>query len=231
MICQGVHSLAMANKNVVIVGGGDGTVNLLSTTSLRIMCAAQLKSTVTSVVLADRQADGSFEFYAGTAECNIYSVSGPLRNSSDLRVVHVATQLGVEAMSAQAVKDVAEVSEVLLKDTTVDQDIVEVEENVLLQDVPAYVVHRPMEGSRCVGTSWMECSTSRIGGMPEYENDDGKTSWYSRMRSRTAGSRSAVYRASSSASASARDGGLDLTDGGRTEVEMGAMEIEGGSGS
>ncbi|GBG75837.1 hypothetical protein CBR_g21081 [Chara braunii] len=77
----------------------------------------------------------------------------------------------------------------------------------------------------------MECSTSRIGGMPTYENDDGKTSWYSQMRSRTAGSRSAVYRASSSASASARDGGVDSTDGGGTEVEMGAMEIEGGSGS
>ncbi|GBG69700.1 hypothetical protein CBR_g4532 [Chara braunii] len=79
----------------------------------------------------------------------------------------------------------------------------------------------------------MECSTSRIGGMPAYENDDGKTSWYSRMRSRTAGSKSAVYRASSSASASAsaRDVGVDLTDGGGTEVEMGSMEIEGGSGS
>ncbi|GBG85674.1 hypothetical protein CBR_g40406 [Chara braunii] len=77
----------------------------------------------------------------------------------------------------------------------------------------------------------MECSTSRIGGMPAYENDDGKTSWYSQLRSRTAGSKSAVYRASSSASASARDGGVDSTDGGGMEVEMGAMEIEGGSGS
>ncbi|GBG62700.1 hypothetical protein CBR_g31717 [Chara braunii] len=132
--------------------------------------------------------------------------------------------LGVEAMSAQAVKDVAKVPEVLLKGTTVDQDIVEVEENVLLQDVPEDVVHRPLEG-----TSWMECSTSRIDGMPSYENDDGKTLWYSRMRSRTVGSRSTVYRASSSASA--RDGGVDSTDGGGWEREMGVMEIEGGSGS
>ncbi|GBG91029.1 hypothetical protein CBR_g51762 [Chara braunii] len=50
-------------------------------------------------------------------------------------------------MSAQAVKDVVEVSEVLLKGTTVDQDIVEVDENVLLQDVPEDVVHRPLKGS------------------------------------------------------------------------------------
>ncbi|GBG69855.1 hypothetical protein CBR_g4682 [Chara braunii] len=77
----------------------------------------------------------------------------------------------------------------------------------------------------------MECSTSGIGGIPAYENDDGKTSWYSRMRSRTAGSKSFVYRASFSASASALDGGVDSTDGGGTEVEIGAMEIEGGSGS
>ncbi|GBG80024.1 hypothetical protein CBR_g30285 [Chara braunii] len=54
-------------------------------------------------------------------------------------------------MSAQAIKDVAEVSEVLLKGTTIDQDIVEVDENVLLQDVPEDVVHRPLEGSGCVG--------------------------------------------------------------------------------
>ncbi|GBG45209.1 hypothetical protein CBR_g78637 [Chara braunii] len=66
--------------------------------------------------------------------------------------------------------------------------------------------------------------------MPAYENDDGKTSWYSRMRSRTAGSKSAVYRSSSSALALARDGGVDSTDGGGTKVEMVAMEIEGGSG-
>ncbi|GBG59312.1 hypothetical protein CBR_g32325 [Chara braunii] len=58
-------------------------------------------------------------------------------------------KLGVEAMSAQAVKDVAEVSEMLLKGTTVDQDIVEVDENVLLQDVPEDVVHSPLEGSGC----------------------------------------------------------------------------------
>ncbi|GBG86206.1 hypothetical protein CBR_g41110 [Chara braunii] len=55
--------------------------------------------------------------------------------------------LGVEAMFAQAVKDVAEMSEVFLKGTTVDQDIVEVDENVLLQDVPEDVVHRPLKGS------------------------------------------------------------------------------------
>ncbi|GBG78438.1 hypothetical protein CBR_g26467 [Chara braunii] len=55
--------------------------------------------------------------------------------------------LGVEAMSAQAVKGVAEVSEVLLKGTTVDQDIVEVDENVQLQDVPEDVVHTPLKGS------------------------------------------------------------------------------------
>ncbi|GBG71956.1 hypothetical protein CBR_g10893 [Chara braunii] len=54
-------------------------------------------------------------------------------------------------MSAQAVKDVAEVSKVLLKGTTIDQDIVEVDENVPLQDVPKDVVHRPLEGSGCVG--------------------------------------------------------------------------------
>ncbi|GBG77829.1 hypothetical protein CBR_g25759 [Chara braunii] len=54
-------------------------------------------------------------------------------------------------MSAQAIKDVAEVSGVLLKGTTIDQDIVEVDENVLLQDVPEDVVHRPLEGSGCVG--------------------------------------------------------------------------------
>ncbi|GBG73429.1 hypothetical protein CBR_g16145 [Chara braunii] len=34
----------------------------------------------------------------------------------------------------------------------------------------------------------MECSTSSIGGMPTYENDNGRMSWYSRMRTRTAGS-------------------------------------------
>ncbi|GBG86126.1 hypothetical protein CBR_g41029 [Chara braunii] len=60
-------------------------------------------------------------------------------------------QLGVEAMSAQAVKDMAEVSEMLLKGTTVDQDIVEVDENVLLQGVPEDVVHRPLKGSGCIG--------------------------------------------------------------------------------
>ncbi|GBG80746.1 hypothetical protein CBR_g31301 [Chara braunii] len=54
-------------------------------------------------------------------------------------------------MSAQAVKDVAEVSEVLLKGTIVDQDIVEVDENVLHQDVPEDVVHRPLRGSGCIG--------------------------------------------------------------------------------
>ncbi|GBG76442.1 hypothetical protein CBR_g22190 [Chara braunii] len=58
--------------------------------------------------------------------------------------------LGVEVMSAQAVKDVAEVSEVLLKGMTVDQDIVEVNENVLLKDVPEDVIHRRLEGSGCV---------------------------------------------------------------------------------
>ncbi|GBG77442.1 hypothetical protein CBR_g23891 [Chara braunii] len=61
------------------------------------------------------------------------------------------TSLGVEAMSAKAVKDIAEVSEVLLKGTTIDQDIVEVDENVLLQDVSEDVVHRPLEGSGCIG--------------------------------------------------------------------------------
>ncbi|GBG49214.1 hypothetical protein CBR_g82858 [Chara braunii] len=75
----------------------------------------------------------------------------------------------------------------------------------------------------------MECSTSRIGGMLAYENGDGKMLLYSRMRSRTAGSKSAVYRASSSASASARDDGVDSTDGGGTKEEMGAMKMEGGS--
>ncbi|GBG64604.1 hypothetical protein CBR_g45661 [Chara braunii] len=38
-------------------------------------------------------------------------------------------------------------SEVLLKGTAVDQDIVEVDENVLLQDVPEDVVHCPLKGS------------------------------------------------------------------------------------
>ncbi|GBG89256.1 hypothetical protein CBR_g48963 [Chara braunii] len=80
------------------------------------------------------------------------------RGEAELSVVHLVepspesagkarVTLGVEAMSAQEVKDVAEVSEVLLKDTTVDQDIVEVDENVLLQDVPEDVVHRPLKGS------------------------------------------------------------------------------------
>ncbi|GBG81435.1 hypothetical protein CBR_g32112 [Chara braunii] len=59
--------------------------------------------------------------------------------------------LGVEAMSTQAVKDVAEVSEMLLKGTTVDQDIVEVDEKILLQDVLEDVVHRLLEGCGCVG--------------------------------------------------------------------------------
>ncbi|GBG61721.1 hypothetical protein CBR_g23236 [Chara braunii] len=194
-------------------------------------------------------------------------------------------------MSAQAVKDVAEVSEVLLKGTTVDQDIVEVDENVLLQDVPEDVVHRPLEGSGCVvdaETKSLICFASiedgctpwgvagfnetqsqeflkltlEFGGLGDRESvgclvvntivrhkldgvldvahrwDAGvrERRWenvvvHSRMRSRTADSRSAVYRASSSASASARDGGVDSTDGGGTEVEMGAMKIEGGSGS
>ncbi|GBG72568.1 hypothetical protein CBR_g12138 [Chara braunii] len=43
------------------------------------------------------------------------------------------------------------------------------------------------DAQRIVRHNWMECSTSRIGGMPTHENDDGKTSWYPRMRSRTAG--------------------------------------------
>ncbi|GBG73420.1 hypothetical protein CBR_g16136 [Chara braunii] len=116
------------------------------------------------------------------------------RGEVELSVVHLVepspesagkarVTLGLEAMSVQAVKDVAEVSE---------EGIVEVDENVLLQDVPEDVVHRPLEGSGCVGTSWMECPMSRIGGMQAYENDDGKKSWYSRMKSRTAGSRSSV---------------------------------------
>ncbi|GBG65135.1 hypothetical protein CBR_g49497 [Chara braunii] len=57
-------------------------------------------------------------------------------------------------MSAQAVKDVTEMSKMLLKGTTgttVDQDIIQVDENVLLQDVPEDVVHRPLEDSGCVG--------------------------------------------------------------------------------
>ncbi|GBG80552.1 hypothetical protein CBR_g31012 [Chara braunii] len=61
-------------------------------------------------------------------------------------------------MSTQAVKDVAEVFEVLLKGTTVDQDIIEVHENVLLQDIPEYAIHRPPKGSGCIGEAeWHQC--------------------------------------------------------------------------
>ncbi|GBG66539.1 hypothetical protein CBR_g63122 [Chara braunii] len=58
-----------------------------------------------------------------------------------------------------------------------------------------------------------------------------KSAGKARVTVRYDAQRSAVYRASSSASASAPDGGVDSTDGGGMEVEMGAMEIEGGSGS
>ncbi|GBG59317.1 hypothetical protein CBR_g32329 [Chara braunii] len=68
-------------------------------------------------------------------------------NTDGLTRLHHPDKLGVEAMSAQAVKDVAKVSEMLLRGTTVDQDIVEVNENVLLQDVLEDVVHHRLEGS------------------------------------------------------------------------------------
>ncbi|GBG80903.1 hypothetical protein CBR_g31459 [Chara braunii] len=89
-------------------------------------------------------------------------------------------RLGVKVMSAQAVKDVAEVSEMLLKGTTVDQDIVEVDESVLLQNVPENVVHLPLQSSGCVETeSFIHfaskedgCTPRGIAGFNETQSQD-----------------------------------------------------------
>ncbi|GBG88394.1 hypothetical protein CBR_g47093 [Chara braunii] len=72
-------------------------------------------------------------------------------------------------MSAQAVKDITDVSEMLLKGTTVDQDIVEVDENALLHYVPEDVVHRPLEA----GALELLKLTLEFGGIGDQESIGG----------------------------------------------------------
>eukprot|EP00899_Mesostigma_viride_P011827 jgi/Mesvir1/20645/Mv14866-RA.1 len=73
-ISLGILSSARTPSGDVLVGGGDGSLTIISSNTLKVVAkCAPLVGGVTSVVVTNQVSkDGSFTFFAGTKQCNVY---------------------------------------------------------------------------------------------------------------------------------------------------------------
>ena len=80
---QGIISLTLASPKHVVVGCGDGSISVLSKTSLKTVKTAKVEGSVTSISFyrSDR-------LFAGTAESNIYDVAFENFETSLLKTCH-----------------------------------------------------------------------------------------------------------------------------------------------
>lgn len=71
---QGILCIQFTPFKDLVVGGGDGTVNLIRLPTFKNVKKIKLQGAVTSLSIASQGPKGSFEVYAGTAMAQIYLV-------------------------------------------------------------------------------------------------------------------------------------------------------------
>jgi hypothetical protein len=74
LISGGCLYVVFTPSKDLLVGGGDGTVNLLRLGTLKLIKSVMLIGGVNSLAIAEKGANGSFDFYAGTSFANMYFV-------------------------------------------------------------------------------------------------------------------------------------------------------------
>ncbi|CAK9207947.1 unnamed protein product [Sphagnum troendelagicum] len=74
LISGGCLCVVFTPSKDLLVGGGDGTVNLLRLGTLKLIKSVMLIGGVNSLAIAEKGANGSFDFYAGTSFANMYFV-------------------------------------------------------------------------------------------------------------------------------------------------------------
>lgn len=74
LIGQGCLCIAFSPYKDLVVGGGDGTVNLIRLATLKLVKSIKLQGHITSLAIAEKSGKNSFDLYAGTSLANLYLI-------------------------------------------------------------------------------------------------------------------------------------------------------------
>lgn len=74
LIGQGCLCIIFSPYGDLLVGGGDGSVNLIRLPSFKPVKNVKVQGHVTSIVAAEKGVKGSFDMYVGTSMANLYLV-------------------------------------------------------------------------------------------------------------------------------------------------------------